>query len=162
MNTLHQSPSFPHSRTRRDPFEAKYGAPLPLGLRDEAAGMSWDMFDQMYAPRRGRYRLLDWRLHHLGSGKAVFEAMLSVDGAAHSSTAVASGPIAAITGMLYELGCNIEIIGLHQRKIGDRTATFLHAERDEQRAWSMAIAADPVASSLHAIVAAANRLAPQA
>ncbi|MBB3039635.1 alpha-isopropylmalate synthase regulatory domain-containing protein [Hoyosella altamirensis] len=158
MNILHHSPTFHRTRARRDPFEARYGAPLPLGLRDEAAGMSWDMFDQIYSPRRGRYRLEHWRLHHLGSGKAVFEAAVRVDEVPHTSTAVASGPIAALTGMLYELGCNIEIVGLHQRKIGDRTATFLHAERDERRAWSMAINEDPVESSLLAIVAAANRL----
>lgn len=160
MSTLHDSPSFHSSQSARDPFEQKYGAPLPLGLRTEAAGMSWDMFDQMYSPRRGRFRLAHWQLHQLGSGKSVFEAGLSVDDEMHTSTAVASGPIAALTGMMYELGCNIEIIGLHQRKINGETATFLYAESDEHRAWAMGISRDPIESSLRAIVSAANRLQP--
>ncbi|WP_149361840.1 alpha-isopropylmalate synthase regulatory domain-containing protein [Lolliginicoccus suaedae] len=159
MNLMHREFAQSSSHDAQlDPFEHRYGVSLPAGLRSEAGSMSWDMFDQIYSPRNGQFRLDHFRVHQIGSGKTVFEATIRKDGDAHTMTAMSSGPIGALTGMLYELGCNIEIHGLHQRPIGDRTATFLLAERDERQAWGMSITADPVESSLRAVIAAANRL----
>ncbi|MBD8507436.1 2-isopropylmalate synthase [Hoyosella sp. G463] len=159
MNLMHResAPSSSHAG-QIDPFEQRFGVSLPVGLRGEAGSMSWDMFDQIYSPRNGHFRLDHFRIHQIGSGKTVFEATIRQDGEPHTMTAMSSGPIGALTGMLYDLGCNIEIHGLHQRPVGDRTATFLLAERDERQAWGMSIAADPVESSLRAVIAAANRL----
>ncbi|GGC62086.1 2-isopropylmalate synthase [Hoyosella rhizosphaerae] len=144
--------------TSRDPFEHRYGAALPAGLRDEAARLSWDMFDQIYSPRAGKFRLENWQIHNLGSAKIAFEATIRTSGSSNTYTAMSSGPIGALTGMLYKLGCNLEIRELHQRPVDDRTATFVLGECDEHQAWGVAFSADPVESSLRAVIAAANRL----
>jgi hypothetical protein len=141
-----------------DPFSDRFGARLPRELRTEAAGMSWTAFEAAYAGGPHLIELTDWAMHRLGATQIAFEATLTYRGKRHSVATTCSGPIAALTGILYDLGVNIEILSLHQMPVDGRTATFIHAERDGQRHWAMAIGDNGVNSSLHAVVAAANYL----
>lgn len=160
MTTLDfRPPAFAGPASTDDPFAARFGGHLPRGLRAEAAGMTWEAFEAAYADGPRTVTLDRWATHRLGATQFVFDADVTLGGAHHAVTTTASGPIAALTGVLYDLGVNIEILELHQQRVGDRTATFIRAELGEHRRWGMGLDTDGTGSALRAVVAAANLLA---
>jgi hypothetical protein len=142
-----------------DPFSARYGARLPRDLRTQAAGMTWTDFEAAYVSGPHLVELAAWASHRLGATSIVFDATIVCRGASYSRTTTSSGPIAALTGILYDFGINVEILALHQQLVEGRVATFIHAERNGRRHWAMAIAPGATESSLRAVIAAANFLA---
>lgn len=142
------------SLEHRDPMTC-----LPRELRAETAGMSWRQFTATYADGPHLVGLESWSAHRLGAAQFVLEATLTYRGARHTVTTTSSGPIAALTGILYDLGINIEILALHQQLVGGQVATFIHAESGGRRHWALGTAPDGVGSCLRAVVAAANLLA---
>lgn len=94
-----------------------------------------------------------------GHRMPVFEARIRAGAATTTTSVAATGPVAALTAMLHEVGCGIEILAFHQRPVADGIATFLRCERNGRRHWSFAIHPDGSASALAAAVAGANILA---
>ncbi|MGI9208718.1 MAG: 2-isopropylmalate synthase [Rhodococcus sp. (in: high G+C Gram-positive bacteria)] len=148
----------PGSATPLDPFAARYGRPLPLPLRAEAAGMSWPEFLAVYASERGPLRLGDWSATTLPAGRSAFEATIAVGDTIHSASALACGPVAGMTAMLYDLGFGIEIHSFHRHDLGDLHVTFLLCGSGARRTWVMGMGESGVESTLRAMIAGINRI----
>ena len=145
--------------TSLDPFAARFGRPLPLALRAEAAGTSWTDFAATYAPRRGPLHLGRWSAVALTGGLCAYEATFALHGAIHSSAAVATGPVSAMTGMIHELGFRLEIRSFHRLDMGEYHGTFLLCESDDERTcWAMGLGSTAAESTLRAMTAGINRL----
>jgi hypothetical protein len=141
------------------------GAALPRGLREEAGAMSWENFVATYGPATGPLRLGHWACTdaerpsgRLGPQARNFRAMIAVGDHISTSTAAASGPIAALTAMLHERGITLETLKFHQVRSGSHTATFIHGTNGTRAEWAMGWSEDPTQSALRAVIACANRL----
>ncbi|NKR45166.1 2-isopropylmalate synthase [Rhodococcus hoagii] len=141
-----------------DPFFQRFGTHLPRDLRAQAQGLSWTEFAQRFSPTGGPVRLGSWTSEHLGAGRHTFTATLGLGDRISSAAATATGPIAALTSMLFDAGFQLEILSFHQQRTSEGTATFILAEHDGERRWAMSIAEDCNASAREAIIAAANLL----
>lgn len=141
-----------------DPFFQRFGTHLPRALRAQAQGLSWTEFAQRFSPTGGPVRLGSWTSEHLGAGRHTFTATLGLGDRISSASATATGPIAALTSMLFDAGFQLEILSFHQQRTSEGTATFILAEHDGERRWAMSIAEDCNASARDAIIAAANLL----
>ena len=116
-----------------EPLTCRFeGLPLPRGLREDADTMSWSTFTATYAPSAGPLRLGQWhctdtdrRATRLGT--RTFQATLALGDRIETATATATGPVAALTAMLYEHGVSVEMLRFHQLQSDDTTATFIRA-----------------------------------
>ncbi|OBK33192.1 homocitrate synthase [Mycobacterium sp. 1245111.1] len=139
------------------------GVPLPRGLREDADAMSWSTFSATYAPSTGPVRLGQWHCADNGRpagrlGPRTFQATLTLGERIETATATASGPVAALTAMLYEHGVSVEMLRFHQLQSDDTTATFIQGTDGSRAEWAMGYAQDPTESALSAVIACANRL----
>ena len=83
--------------------------------------MSYDDFHATYALISGPVRLGQWEctdehrpVTRLGPQARNYRATIAVGDRISTSTAAASGPIAALTAMLYERGVAVEMLKFHQ------------------------------------------------
>ncbi|MDV8025043.1 2-isopropylmalate synthase [Rhodococcus sp. IEGM 1330] len=143
-----------------DPFHARFGCALPRTMRDEITWqhMSWANFTDRFSPATGPLRLGSWTGTKTSGGKIEFDATFGIGDTIIACAATTYGPIEALTSMLHDAGFRIEILSFHQQIIGDETATFVLAENDGRREWSMAIEADATLSAVRAVIAGANIL----
>jgi len=150
-------------------FVAHYfGAALPRGLRDEAAAMTWESFVATYAPTAGPLRLGQWACTdderpagRLGPQARNYRATIAVGDNLSTSTAAASGPVAALTAMLHDRGITLETLRFHQMRSGGITVTFIRGTNGIREEWGMGWSDDPTQSALRAVIACANRLLAQ-
>ncbi|ALU71188.1 2-isopropylmalate synthase [Rhodococcus erythropolis R138] len=145
------------SSTAADPFAARHGKSLPVGLRAECSAMSWTEFESTYAAMSGPIRLGAWSSEKIAPGRWTFEATLGLGERIQKASATSTGAISAMTSMLHDAGISLEILSFHQHQIGHRTATFIFTECDGRRSWAMGIAESSTESSLRAMTSAANR-----
>jgi hypothetical protein len=146
-------------------FGDHFGAALPRGLRERADAMSWDSFVATYGHTAGPLRLGQWACTdaerpagRLGPQARNFRAMIAVGDRISTSTAAASGPIAALTAMLHDRGIAIETLKFHQMRSAGCTATFICGSNGIRAEWAMGWGEDPTQSALCAVIACANRL----
>jgi hypothetical protein len=146
-------------------FAAHFDGPLPLGLREEANAMPSDAFDATYAPTVGPLRLGQWQCTdvdraatQLGAQAHNYQATIAIGDRISTSTAAASGPLAALTAMLYDRGVAVEMLKFHQLRADDGFATFIRGTNGARAEWAMGRAEDPTHSALRALIALANRL----
>lgn len=146
-------------------FGGHFGCPLPRGLREQAGGMSWENFAATYAPNSGPLRLGHWACTdtarpagRLGPQLRNFRAMIADGDRISTSTAAASGPVAALTAMLHERGIAVETLRFHQMRSAEYTATFVCGTNGVRSEWAMGWADDPTQSALRAVITCANRL----
>jgi hypothetical protein len=147
-------------------FAAPFDAPLPRGLREESETMSSDTFHATYAPTTGPLRLGHWACtdsdraaSRLGPQVRNYQATIAIGDRISTSTAAASGPIAALTAMLHDRGVAVEMLKFHQLPAPDGVATFIRGTDGTRAEWGMGLSDDPTQSSLRALIALANRLA---
>jgi hypothetical protein len=147
------------------PFAAHIDAPMPRGLRQEADTMSFEAFHDEYASSSGPLRLGNWECTdaarsstRLGPQARNYQATLAVGDHISTSSAAASGPVGALTAMLYDRGVAIEMMAFHQVPAGEHTATFVRGCDGARSQWAMGWADDPTQSALRAVIACANRL----
>jgi len=147
------------------PFAAHIDAPVPRGLRQEADTMSFEAFHDEYASSSGPLRLGNWECTdaarsstRLGPQARNYQATLAVGDHISTSSAAASGPVGALTAMLYDRGIAIEMTAFHQVPAGEHTATFVRGCDGARSQWAMGWADDPTQSALRAVIACANRL----
>jgi len=147
------------------PFAARIHAPMPRGLREEADAMSFEEFLAEYGSSSGPLRLGQWECidaqrpaTRLGPQARNYQATLAVGDSISTSTASASGPVAALTEMLYDRGIAVEMTAFHQLPAGEHTATFIRASDGSRSEWAMGLSDDPTQSALRAVIACANRL----
>jgi hypothetical protein len=139
------------------------GIPLPRGLREDADTMSWSTFTATYAPSAGPLRLGRWECADTERpatrlGPRTFRATLEFGDHNETATATATGPVAALTAMLYDHGIAVEMLRFHQLRSEDTTATFIQGSDGCRAEWAMGCADDATQSALHAVIACANRL----
>jgi hypothetical protein len=127
--------------------------------------MSWEAFLAEYAPSSGPLRLGHWACTdaqrpatRLGPQARNYEATLAIGDRISTSSAAASGPIAALTAMLFDRGIALEMTAFHQVPAGEHTATFIRGSDGAHSEWAMGLAHDPTQSALRAVIACANRL----
>ncbi|MDT5186944.1 MAG: hypothetical protein QOI29_5102 [Mycobacterium sp.] len=147
------------------PFAAHIDAPMPRGLRQEADTMSFEAFHDEYASSSGPLRLGNWECTdaarssaRLGPQARNYQATLAVGDRISTSSAAASGPVAALTAMLYDHGIAVEMTAFHQVPAGEHTATFVRGCDGARSQWAMGWSGDPTQSALRAVIACANRL----
>ncbi len=123
-----------------------------------------DFFDE-YGPGTGPVRLGQWSCTdaerpagRLGPQARNYQATLAVGDRIGTSRASASGPVAALTEMLYERGFPVEMTAFHQVPAGEHTATFIRGSDGGRTEWAIGWSLDPTESALRAVVACANRL----
>ena len=149
-------------RTRtfaEDPFRARFGQRLPLGMRTEAKNMEWKTFISTYAPSTIRAESL--RSTRLRGGMREYQASFSgLTGADQGTRAQirAMGATRAVTEILADHGYSVEILELHQFKIFEATATFLYTCRGTKKAWAVGFGAHSDLSIANALCAAATNL----
>ena len=144
------------------------GVPLPAGLREAADAMPWSLFTATYAPTAGPLRLGHWECADAdrpatrpGLHGRTFRATIGLGDRIETATATATGPVAALTAMLYDLGIALETLRFHQLRAGpdgQDTATFIRGSDGRHDAWAMGWSQDPTQSALRAVIACANRL----
>ncbi len=146
-------------------FGDRFGVALPRGLREQAGAMSWESFVTSYGHAAGPLRLRHWKCAdterptgRLGAQARTFRAMIAVGECISTSTAAASGPIAALTAMLHERGIAIETLKFHQMASDGCTVTFICGSDGIRAQWAMGLSEDPTQSALRALIACANRL----
>jgi hypothetical protein len=146
-------------------FAVQFDGPLPRELREEADSMSIQAFHDRYSPACGPLRLGQWQCTdvdrpatRLGPQARNYQATIAVGDRIGTSTAAASGPVAALTAMLYDRGISLEISAFHQRNADGCTATFIRGTDGVHDEWAMGWSEDPTQSALRAVMACANRL----
>src|SRR5690625_57149 len=150
----------PRATTR---FTELFGVPLPRGLRDEAATLSWAQFLDRYDDSRrtrGPLRLRQWIPGGAaGPAASTYRATRSVGELDTPVAAVASARTGALTAMLHAAGVAVEVLGFHQMSsAAGRAATVIRGSDAARATWAMARDAEPGASARAAVIACANRL----
>lgn len=158
-------PGFFCDETAAGWFEEHFAGRVPLDLRSEAAALSWSDFSASYGPCGGPLRLGQWAgddderlVAARGPQLRIFRGVLAFGDRIGTATATASGPVAALTAMLYERGMPVEVLKFHQLSSGAQTATFILAGDGTRIQWSMCVAEDSTLSALRALITCANRL----
>jgi hypothetical protein len=127
--------------------------------------MSFEAFYDEYASSPGPLRLGHWQCTdaerpstRMGPQARNFQATLAVGDRIGTSSSAASGPVAALTAMLYDRGIAVEMTAFHQLPAGAHTATFVRGCDGARSQWAMGWSDDPTQSALRAVIACANRL----
>jgi hypothetical protein len=127
--------------------------------------MSWSTFTNTYGPSSGPLRLghlectdAGRAATRLGPEPRTFEATFAIGDRIETATAAATGPVAALTAMLYDRGISLEMLRFHQLEAGDHTATFIQGCDGRRAEWAMGWSQDRTQSALRAVIACANRL----
>ncbi len=127
--------------------------------------MTWDTFHTTYAPASGPLRLGRWACTdderpatRLGPQARNYQATLAIGDRISTASAAASGPVAALTEMLYDNGIAVEMTAFHQVSANGETATFIRGSNGTHDEWAMGLDEDATQSALRAVIACANRL----
>ncbi len=127
--------------------------------------MSFEAFHDEYASSSGPLRLGQFECTdaerpatRLGPQARHYQATLAVGDRISTTSAAASGPVAALTAMLYDCGITVEMTAFHQVPAGEHTATFVRGCDGARSQWAMGWSGDPTQSALRAVIACANRL----
>lgn len=147
-------------------FTAHVDGPVPRALREEADVKSFDEFLDEYAPVSGPLRLGQWSCTdaerpagRLGPQARNYRATLAIGDRIGTSRAAASGPVAALTAMLYDCGISFELTEFHQVPAGEHIATFVRGcDGRGNTDWAMGWSDDSIQSALRAVISCANRL----
>ncbi|WP_304110225.1 homocitrate synthase [Mycolicibacterium bacteremicum] len=141
-------------------FADFFDAPLPRGLRDLAADMSWDDVAATFGSSAGPIRLMQWEpAARDGRHAHTYTATIAVGDRSATTTATAAGPLGALTAMLHERGIAVEMLNFHQLRAGGQTATFIRGTDGIDTEWAIAWSECAHQSALRAVIACANRLA---
>ena len=153
------------SSAAADSLMARPAVPVPLELRREAESMSFEAFSAKYTAASGPLRLGSWQCtdadrsaSRLGPQARNYRATIAVGDRIGTSTAAASGPIAALTAMLHDCGIAVELLTFRQVQGDGNTTTFVRGSDGAHDEWAMGWSTDPTRSALRAVVECANRL----
>ena len=112
--------------------------------------MTWDAFLAEYAPSSGPLRLGNWTCTdpnrpatRLGPQARNYQATLAIGDRIGTSSAAASGPVAALTAMLFDRGIALEMTAFHQVPAGEHTATFVRGSDGAHDEWAMGLVRRP-------------------
>jgi hypothetical protein len=146
-------------------FTERFGVPLPTGLREQGAQLSWELFFSVYGRAPGPLRVSEWTCvdgdrpaARIGPQGRTYQATIGVGERVGVCTAAGSGPVAALTTMLHERGIAVEMVRFHQFGRRDETATCVYGSDGRCGAWAIGLSPESALSAVDAIVVCANRL----
>ncbi|GAA1482104.1 hypothetical protein GCM10009624_25440 [Gordonia sinesedis] len=119
--------------------------------------MTWQQFTDEYGTA-GAIRLGNWSVAPQASDMIECRATIAFDDRIMSMSATASGPVGAMTSILYDIGAPVQIVQFHQRRADDRITTILLCENDNRQCWAYGDGNTGDEASLNALIAGANRL----
>ncbi|MCG7635404.1 MULTISPECIES: hypothetical protein [Gordonia] len=119
--------------------------------------MTWQEFTDEYS-RGGAIRLGSWSVVSCPGDLVECRATLAIADRIRSCSAVAAGPVGAMTSILHDVGAPVQIVRLHQRVVDGVVTTFLLCENDGRQAWAAGEGASGDEANVHALIAGANRL----
>ncbi|TYQ11818.1 UNVERIFIED_ORG: hypothetical protein L601_001400001130 [Gordonia westfalica J30] len=119
--------------------------------------MSWQHFTDEYACG-GAIRLGSWSVAPARQDLVECRATIAIGDRIMSCSAVAAGPLGAMTSILYDLGAPVQILRLHQREVDGAIATFLLCENDGRQAWAFGEGSTGDEANIAALISGANRL----
>ncbi|MCR5978290.1 hypothetical protein GDN83_11205 [Gordonia jinghuaiqii] len=119
--------------------------------------MTWQSFTDAYASS-GTIRLGSWSVERCRQDLVECRATLAVADRIISMSAVAAGPVGAMTSILHGIGAPVQIVRLHQREVDGLITTFLLCENDGRQAWAIGEGTSGDEANVHALIAGANRL----
>lgn len=137
-----------------DPFMARFGHQLPLGLRQEAEGLQWRTFAATYAPAAD-LRVNFTQVTELRGGYFRFAAVLKSRAGETHTEIIASGPVQAATQLLADAGRRVEICSFHQFEIFEATVTFIRVCHNNDYRWAMGFGGSRAQSAAAALSNAA-------
>ncbi|WP_261575443.1 2-isopropylmalate synthase [Frankia gtarii] len=124
----------------------------------------WEMFHARYlAPLHdGPLAVAAWRTVEITPGEHEFTAELSLAGREHHVRGRGNGPLAALTALLAEVGMEVEIRGYSEHAMerdGSSHATaYVQVRHRDADYWGVGQDSSVLAASVHAVLAAVNRL----
>ncbi|MGB3698477.1 MAG: hypothetical protein WBA05_13680 [Gordonia sp. (in: high G+C Gram-positive bacteria)] len=113
-------------------------------------------FDRTYAPD-GDITLQTLSMELDRADTVTCRARITRGRRSHDLAATATGPIGAMTEILYALGVGVEIVSLSQERDGDETVVYLLCERDARRVRSYGRGRTGDEAAVNALIAGANR-----
>ncbi|MFE0751378.1 hypothetical protein [Gordonia sp. NPDC058843] len=119
--------------------------------------MTWQEFTDEYS-RGGTIRLGSWSVASCSGDLVECRATLAIADRIMSCSAVAAGPVGAMTSILHDIGAPVQIVRLHQRVVDDVVTTFLLCENDGRQTWAVGEGSSSDEANVQALVAGANRL----
>ncbi|MET9201094.1 hypothetical protein [Gordonia sp. NPDC003585] len=119
--------------------------------------MTFPEFIDHYSPG-GSIRLGSWSMEPTHHDLVECRATFALEDRIMSLSAVASGPVGAMTSMLHEIGAPISIVKSHQRVSDGQITAFLLCERDDRQVWALGDGTTCDEANVNALVAGANRL----
>lgn len=123
-----------------DPFRARFGHKLPVGLRSEARGMQWRTFVSTYAPA-SNIRVNLTEIQRLRGAYNRYNVEITTNTPAGRTVEVtdivASGAMQAVSNLLADRGRRVEIHSFHQFEIFEATVTFIYAGDNNKKHWAM-------------------------
>ena len=126
--------------------------------------MTWQEFTDHFggttASGDDTIRLGAWSMTPAPSDMVECRATVAYADRIMSLSATATGPIGAMTSMLYDMGAGVSIVTLHQRQTEAGYAAFLLCERDNRQCWAYGDGSTGDEANVNALVAGANQLMP--
>ncbi|WP_018297287.1 hypothetical protein [Corynebacterium lubricantis] len=151
----------------RDALQIRFGTDrsLPKELREESAGMNWQLFAATYAPD-ATLQISYTGFKDINLASSLYFAEITE----HSKTEPprtfnheikASGPASAFSHMLADEGRHIEMLKFHQIELYEATVTIIkvsHQINEKRTAWAVGFGATSEASIAHALSSGAQRI----
>lgn len=124
--------------------------------------MSWDQFTRATLPKADTatdiVRLGTWTITPHQQDLVECRATVSYANRSMSLSATASGPVGAMTSILYEIGAPMQIMRSHQRNQDGRITARLLCESNYRQFWASGGGATCDEANVNALVAGANEL----
>ncbi|QCQ92621.1 2-isopropylmalate synthase [Rhodococcus sp. SGAir0479] len=154
-----------------------YGVDLPRPLQIQFAGRvqratdasgaeitAQQLWELLFAEYGFGGRLGPWSVEHREGGDHL-RIQAEFDGTPISGAAFAGGPVEALTKILADHGRPVEVLTLVQQSVGlgsaGRAATFALCRSGGAEHWGVGFDQSVTASALHAVLAAATRIAAE-
>lgn len=119
--------------------------------------MSPQRFTDEYAAG-GSIRLGMWSMEPASADMVTCRATIAYADRIMSLQAQSTGPIAAMTSILYDLGTPVQIVRFHQREDDGVVTTYLLCENDDRQCWAFGTGDTRDEANVNALIAGANRL----
>ncbi|MFW0793690.1 hypothetical protein AAFP30_07760 [Gordonia sp. CPCC 205515] len=119
--------------------------------------MSPQGFTDEYAPT-GCIRLGAWSMEPTHADMVTCRATIAYADRIMSLQAQSTGPIGAMTSILYDLGAPVQIVRFHQREVDGAITTYLLCENDDRQCWACGTGDTRDEANFNALIAGANRL----
>ncbi|MCH6166445.1 2-isopropylmalate synthase [Pseudonocardia alaniniphila] len=130
----------------------------------------WSVFQQEYVEpgttsRPGAVDLHDWGTWQLRTGQHLFAAQVSTGGPVRAVEGTAAGPLAGLAEGLAAVGIDVDVLDFQEQTTSPGresvAAAYALCRVNGVDAWGVGLDASVLTASVHAVIAAVNRAAPE-